>query len=278
MIGKLAGAAVRAALVAILVATPSLLLPGISADTAQIVALLALAAACLVMFEYASSYPSLVEFRDAPPFNRVRFLALFFTVFALSVIAKGETEPSGLTLFVEAVAIVLGQLWDFPYSPVRLVLISLPDTATVAQVAAVRAAAGLAFTLALVALTMFYLILKLFNWPSRTGAFNVWVNLPTFDPTAGGDVVDRLNRDARVNLALGFLLPFLMPAVATASEMAFGPMTLDAPQTTIWMVSAWAFLPLSLFMRGIAMGRVAAMIVEMRRRVAAGATRQPLPV
>ena len=27
------------------------------------------------------------------------------------------------------------------------------------------------------------------------GSFNVWINLPTFDPTTGGDVVERLERD-----------------------------------------------------------------------------------
>ena len=62
-----------------------------------------------------------------------------------------------------------------------------------------------------ITLSIFVVLLKFYNWPSRSGAFNVWVNLPTFDPTAGGDVVDRLDRDARINIALGFLLPFLIP-------------------------------------------------------------------
>jgi hypothetical protein len=263
---RLAGACVRALLVAILVATPSLLLPYVSEDTAQAITLLALGAAGFVIFEYASSYPSLVEFRDAPPFNRIRFLSLFVTVFVLSVVWRGEMMPSGLTLFVKAIGIFLGELLDFPYSPVRLVLLALPETATPVQVQHVKTAAGLAYSIAMFSLALFYLILKLAGWPSRSGAFNVWINLPNFDPTAGGDVVARLNRDARVNVALGFLLPFLMPAVALAAARVFGPPALDAPQTVIWTVSAWAFLPLSLFMRGIAMGRVAAMILDMRRR------------
>ena len=269
MIGRLPGAIVRASLVAILVATPSLLLPLVAPDTTEVVVLIAFAAAALVAVEYASSYPSLVEFRDAPPFNRVRFLALFFTVFTLSVIWRGQVAPSGLTLFVEAVGIVLGHILDFPYSPVRLVLLSLPEGAAAEHVRIMRASAGLAFVIALSALIFFYLTLRLADWPGRLGAFNVWINLPTFDPTAGGDVVARLNRDARVNLALGFLLPFLMPAVVKASGMVFGPLALDSPQSMVWTVSAWAFLPLSLFMRGIAMGRVADMILDMRRRGAA---------
>ena len=59
MISRLPGALLRAALVVLLVATPSLLLPGVSADGKQIVALVAIFGAALTIFEYASAYPGL---------------------------------------------------------------------------------------------------------------------------------------------------------------------------------------------------------------------------
>ena len=105
---------------------------------------------------------------------------------------------------------------------------------------------------------------KLKSWPGRHATFNVWVNLPTFEPTAGGDIVDRLERDARGNLALGFLLPFLIPAVVSLASVGFKPLTLTSPQTLIWTMTAWAFLPASLLMRGIAMLRIATMIRQKR--------------
>ena len=129
-----------------------------------------------------------------------------------------------------------------------------------------RTAAGMAYLISLLMLSIFVVVLKVFRWPANHGAFNVWVNLPTFDPTVGGDVVARLERDARFNIALGFLLPFLVPAVVKAAATSLQPITLDAPQTLIWTISAWAFLPASLFMRGIAMGRIADMIRENRRQ------------
>ena len=278
MLTQATGALVRAVLVIVLVATPSLLLPYSSPDTNQVVALVALFAGALTLSEYASRYPSLVEFRDAPPFNRIRFLGLFFTVFTLSVMARSGPEPSGLTILIEAIGFIVGSLLDFPYSPVRLVLLSLPEGTSEVHAMAVRNAAGMAYLISLVSLAFFYLLLKLFNWPSQAGAFNVWINLPTFDPTAGGDVVERLKRDARVNLALGFLLPFLIPAVAKSATVLFGGMMLEDPQTLIWTVAAWAFLPLSLFMRGIAMARVASMILEKRRRSTAPAHSEPLAI
>lgn len=265
MIARLLGAVVRAFCVVILIALPSLFLPGVSADTAQIVALVAIFGAALTIFEYASNYPGLVEFRDAPPFNRVRFASLFLTVLVLTVLTLGRFEPSVLTVATDRVGSIIGSAIDFPYSPVRLVVLMLPDTASAELIHLVRNAAGISYLVSLLTLAVFLIILRLRGWPQRDVSFNVWVNLPTFDPTAGGDIVERLERDARFNIALGFLLPFLTPAVIKAASTLFGSVSLENPQTLIWTVAAWAFLPASLFMRGIAMGRIAAMIEDKRR-------------
>jgi hypothetical protein len=66
------------------------------------------------------------------------------------------------------------------------------------------------------------------------GPFNARVYLTVFNPTADGDVVDRLDRDARVNIALGFLLPFLVPAMVQAGSNGFEPLSFTLPQTVIW--------------------------------------------
>jgi hypothetical protein len=57
----------------------------------------------------------------------------------------------------------------------------------------------------------------------------------------------------------------LIPAVVEVASAGFQPLELTSPQTLIWTMTAWAFLPASLFMRGIAMGRVADMIAERRK-------------
>lgn len=271
MISRLSGAVLRAMLVVLLIATPSLLLPGTSADGQQIVALVAIFGAALTIFEYASAYPGLVEFRDAPPFNRIRYISLFTSVFLLTVIARGQIEPTTLTEFVTAVGALIGLAIDFPYSPVRLVVLMLPEGTSLSQVSLVRTAAGMSYLISLLTLGIFLIVLRLRSWPASSGTFNVWVNLPTFDPTAGKDVVKRLERDARFNITLGFLLPFLTPAAVKSASVLFGSVTLENPQTLIWTVSAWAFLPASLFMRGIALARVAEMIAAKRRETYAQA-------
>lgn len=266
----------RAVLIMVLVATPSLLLPGTNPDTVQIVSLFALFGAVLTFIEYSSNYPSLIEFRDAPPFNRVRYITLFLTVFLLAAVFRGQTDPTTFTRFIEATGSVIGQAIDFPYSPVRLVVLMLPEDASVANLVLVRTTAGISYLISLIGLAIFVILLRVNGWPHHDKPFNVWINLPTFDPTTGGDVVERLQRDARFNIALGFLLPFLSPAIIKAGSAFFDPITLDSPHAMVWTMAAWAFLPSSLFMRGIAMGRIASMIAQKREQSYAIAERDGL--
>ncbi|WP_415922235.1 hypothetical protein [Tateyamaria sp. SN6-1] len=256
----------RAILVALLIATPALVVPDVSADTSQITVLIALIAAILTFIEYNAASPSIVEFRDAAPFNRLRFVALLVTVLSLSFIMKGKVDATPLTQALTSIGTIVGNSIDFPYSPVRMVVLMLPETAEQEVVQSVRTAAGMAYFTSLCAMTGFLFLVRILGWPMRHGAFNVWVNMPLFDPTAGGDVLHRLHRDARINIALGFLLPFMIPAVVKAAADLLNPITLDNPQTLIWTMTAWAFLPASMIMRGIAMHRIGEMIREQRER------------
>lgn len=266
VVTRIAGAALRAVLVWLMISAPSLLLPGAIGEDGHLIIFFAVLAAFFTFIEYYSNYPSIIEFRFAAPFNRLRFAAIFATVVLLSLVSVGKTDPTALTMSVKHWGDMIGQTIDVPYSPVRLVILMLNPDASPELVDSVRTAAGLSYAISLVALVSFILIVRLDRWPSRSGAFNVWVNLPLFDPTGGGDVLMRLKRDSTVNVFFGFLLPFLIPAVVKGATDLLGTITLDDPQTLIWTMSAWAFLPTSMIMRGVAMGRVAEMIEEKRRR------------
>jgi hypothetical protein len=263
---RLPGALVRAILVVVLVTMPYALLPTTSQDSAQIVALVAIFGGLFTVVEYSSRSPSLVEFRDAPPFNRVRFSALFATVLCLSVIFRGEDYPSAVTALFQNSGTQIGAAIDFQYSPVRLMVLMMPEDTNPAVIQRLRDSAGLSYVLSVFSVIWFVVLLRLYHWPRRTSAFNVWINLPTFDPTAGGDVVKRLRRDGRINILLGFLLPFLVPLAIKLATIIGTPINLDSTKTLIWTVTAWAFLPASILMRGVAISRVAQMIHLQRRR------------
>ena len=268
---QLTSALLRAVLVGLMVATPSLILPSTAADTAQIVVVLAILASCMTFIEYYGRYPSFIEFRFAPPFNRTRFIGLFITIVLLSLIGRGQTDPTGWTQVTTHLGASLGELIDFPFSPVRLVVLMMPEGADPALVDLVRISAGISYTVSILMMVVFLILVRGFGWPVRNGAFNVWVNLPLFDPTGGGDVLQRLRRDSGLNLVLGCLLPFLIPAAIKAASDFVDPGFMSSPQTLVWTTTAWAFLPASMLMRGIAMGRVAQMIEDKRRRAYAQA-------
>jgi hypothetical protein len=270
-LARVAGAGLRAGVMALLLALPQLLLGGGSEAARQVVALFALLAFAFTALEYAAASPSLVEFRDAPPYNRLRVLALLLALLAVSALLREGPAGSTGELLLRALAARLGEALDHPLLPVGLLVSALAEDLP-ARAAALGAAAGVAYATSLAMVTAFVLILRGRGWPA-TRAFNVWVNLPQFDPTAGGDVVSRLGGEANLNLLLGVLLPFLAPAAGAL--LPLGDTLLAEPAATAWLVTLWAFLPASLLMRGVALRRVAAMIAAQRRRAEGAETLQP---
>ncbi|BBU53844.1 MULTISPECIES: hypothetical protein [Mameliella] len=271
MITRMVAAGARAFLVALLVATPALLMPGTRAETTQMIALIGLVAAILTLVEYLADAPSLIEFRSAPPFNRIRFFSLALTVILLTLICRGAVLPTPLTDGLIGFGRMIGEAMDFSFSPVHLMLLAVPGEAMVEEI---RPLAGLAYVISLVTILLFVALVRILDWPLGRGAFNFWINLPLYDPTAGGDILRRLRRDSHVNVALGFLLPFLIPALLKAAGVHATSLSWAEPQTLIWTMSAWAFLPASLIMRGVALMRIADLIEEKRRRAYAQADLQ----
>ena len=163
MIERIVGAAARGVLVALLLATPALLLPNIAADSSQVVLSMAMLAGFLTFAEYNAKSPSIVEFRDAAPFNRLRFIALFASIFLLNLITKGKTDPTAVTNALTSIGLIIGNAIDFPFSPVRLLVLMLPDTADAGVVSAVRISAGLSYLISLIAMTAFLILVRILN-------------------------------------------------------------------------------------------------------------------
>ncbi|WP_246849668.1 hypothetical protein [Rubellimicrobium arenae] len=228
-------------------------------------ALFAIMAALFTGLEYTVRAPSLLEFRDARPYNRVRISALFLAVMLVCLMLRGGPQDM---LSLAACRIGEGLAWalDLRWSPLHLLLGTLPEGADPALVTAIGRAAATAYILSLLMVAAFAALVWLRLWP-RCRSFNIWINLPQFDPATGGDVVARLRRDAQANMLLGLLLPFLLPLVADVLAAPFDGMMLREPAALVWTVIAWAFIPASFVMRGVAMTRLAGMITAHRARL-----------
>lgn len=262
------GAVMRAAIVVLVVATPSLMLPGTTPEGAELAMLLALVLAGFTASEYSSHYPAMIEFRDAPPFNRLRLISLCLMVFALSLVARGA-DGSSLVLLLSVLGLLVGQVLTYSGGPLAAIVQYVPMHTEVLSAFQIKAMAGIAFFIACVVLGIFALMLRMKRWPDPAHAFNVWINLPTFDPTAGADVINRLIRDARVNAILGFVITFILPTVGLMMSDHFDIHVFTSLHGVVWGVALWMFLPLSLFMRALALARIAAMIREQRARLVA---------
>ena len=263
----LPGALARGLAIAALVMLPSLVIPGIPPETAHLVVLLALFAATLTAYEYASPYPGLLEFRFGAPYNRTRYLVVGLAALLLALLQRHATDPGPLTETVAAFAAACGHLLSASASPVALLAAVLPESVDAAERALVRDGAGLAFVLGLAVIAVSGGAMRLGLWPHSARPFNVWINLPTFEPTAGSDVVTRLRRQSALSLGVGLALPFLLPGVVLASTILMQPVSLTSPLGYVWGIVLWAYFPVALIMRGMALGRVARLIEERRARM-----------
>jgi hypothetical protein len=271
MFMRISGALIRALAVILLVATPSIILPSTPGDTGQIVILVAVLAAIATFAEYASKTPTLIEFREAPPVNRIRFLAVFSCVFFLSSILRGQVAPTTFTVFLDTAGARLAEMIDFPLSPVRLMVGLLPASAAEADISILRTAAGVAYIISILSLAFMVITLRLGRWPLPGRPFNIWTNLPLFNPSVDVDVVQKLRRDAAVNGIFGLTLPFLVPAILQLAVQFVDPISLTNPHTLVWSVTAWAFLPASLIIRGMALSQIANILESKKKRALAKA-------
>jgi hypothetical protein len=263
---RLLGAILRAGLVMAVIVMPAAVVVDVSADTRQMVTLAALILGAVTFFEYNATYPSVVEFRDAAPFNRLRFVMLACTVVLVTLCYPIAVPLGQGPNMLSAGAAHVGAAMDFPFSPARLALQLGKQGADPIMQDSLRNAAGLAYITNLAWLGLFGLAVRLGGWPSARKPLNVWVNLPMFDPSLGVDIVRRLHRDGRINIWVGFALPFMLPVLA---KMYFtGGIDLDEtpPHSLIWIVSLWAFFPASLILRGFALLRIAELIEQSRAK------------
>ena len=262
MLTNVLGAAVRALMVMMLIATPGLMLPP-DADMVQMTVLVSLFAGGIVLVEYAAAYPCFIAFRDVAPFNRLRFVALFTTVFFLcAIIQQAGAGDTALGAVLMAAGRASAVLLEAPFSPATLMADALapyvgPDLS--------RALAGWAMAWALCCMALFVAVIHTLRWPAIEGDLNLWVNLPLFYSADDGNVVERLRHGAGINFLLGTALPFVVPILVLEVAPALWFTKSGSEQMVVWLVTLWAVLPLVCWMRGIACLRIADSVALRRR-------------
>lgn len=264
MLGRIIGAAFRAVLVLVVIAAPALLLPDTSIATQEIALLLGGVVAAFTLFEYASTHPGLIDFRFAPPYNRIRFLAFAMQILSLIFLCRAVEGQDNFSADLLSVADQMVAMLNFPLSPVRIAteMVAAGEDPELASL--LQRAAALSFFVTFCSLAFFAVFLWLFRWPVGRRDFNLWVNLPTFEPGYGRDVERRLRRDGMINLLAGIAFLYLLPVLVMRTSGWFDPSVLNNYQPLVWGVTFWAFVSGSLVIRGAAILKVGVLVRRSR--------------
>ena len=262
---RLLGAIFRALWVVVVAAIPSLLLPSASQGAVEFALIIGAIIGMFTFFEYGSSTPGFVDFRYAPPYNRFRAFTIAMQVVTITLVCRAvELGLSDSTLVDWAQQ--AAQLFDFQYSPVSMAIDNIlsdsrfSDTTAILLVYSITTSfvVGVGMTLA------FSLILWVFGWPRDRENFNLWENLPTFQPSDGGSITKRLRRDAYFNVLLGVALIYALPFIPT---YGFEWLTVDIfenNQVMVWAATLWVFIATSLIARASAMLKIARILSRVQ--------------
>lgn len=245
----------RAVCVAILVMLPAILLPQITQSVVEYTRIFATIMAIFVLYEYGFPSPTIIEFRFAAPYNRIKYLLLLALVVAPSLMVSAALNGQEFTGILAIIATKGLALLDFPYSPILIVANTFSETDTALGTVLAQAIAlnlVLAFACALAFCGAVFSNL----WRFGGEDFNMWLNMPTYKSYEKDSLQARLSNSAFASLLIACLIPLFGPTLADVAMVLFtfdGKMT---PIVMVWSISIWTFLPAMFFMRAAALTKI----------------------
>ncbi|MEM9047374.1 MAG: hypothetical protein AAGC92_01525 [Pseudomonadota bacterium] len=261
---RIFGALFRAVLVVAVVLIPAMLLPDATPASLEMSIIIGSIAGAVVLFEYGSSSPGIIDFRFAAPYNRARLIAFAFVLSALSFLCRALTGTGAFAPDYLAFTDRLIEALSFPYSPVLLAPLAVVGADNPELAGIVQRAAALGLSVSGAAALLMFLVLGLLRWPPRRQKFNLWVNLPTFKPSTGRSVERRLFFRAVLYIFLGLSLPFTLTVLASQSLGWFDPAALASYPTLVWSIALWSFLPAAFIIRGVALCKIGFLVRRAR--------------
>lgn len=251
---RFVGAVIRALILAVVIAAPSFILPDIPDVARELSMIIGAIIAAFALFEYASKSPGFVDFRFAPPYNRFRVGILAGLAIGLSLLVRASI--SGNADILELADWTLTYTIT-PNSPVDFALAKIVDFETASSAELLTRMFSAAFAISVGLTAIMSLLLWVFKWPFGRTTFNLWANLPTFAPAEVSLTGRRLRRDGRLNVLLSIILFYIIPFAFPLVQDKLGPDLFGNSHSLVWVVTAWAFLPSLMFIRGICLIKVA---------------------
>lgn len=266
MFTRVSGALMRTAMVFSLVLLPALILPSHALLDPTFIFLLALFFSVFIFFEYSADAPILIEFRDARPYNRLRFLCVAIILLGETAIVNLGNNGGVASQLLYSFGALTFYLLDFGISPLQMMsnFLTMGNSNMAPEI--IKAAVGFVFLSSFISVAVFAVILRITEWPSHCRMLNLWVNLPTFEATIGTNPLRRLDKIARINFFLGGLLPFMLPMVSILGLKHFDVSFTLSLHSTVWVIALWGIIPTIYILRGLVLERLTEIMVANNKR------------
>lgn len=254
MLSRLAGATVRATIVAMVIMAPVFMFPDTSQFAFDISQIFAFIAAAVVIYEYAFPSPSILEFRYLPPYNRLRF-----AVFAICILCSGHliaTLPYAPPGLVNQTAHFALSFTDFNYSPIRVVADILHNQNDVLNNSV---AFALAFNTLVAVLFIMWFSLYIFTKKRNfyRENFNIWLNVPMSQSYDITRFRKHLIYSASTSLLFAGAVVLFGPLLAKYTISWFSYDGSLTSITLVWFSSVWVYLPAIYTLRAVMLFKLA---------------------
>ncbi len=253
---RFTGAALRAVFVAVLVMLPAFILPGVTQSGLEFTRVLAIVVAVFVIYEYGFATPSVIEFRDVSPYNRIRFLLLLLFVLVPSQLISHALNGVPLAGSVSNFASDTFSVVNFSFSPVTIVAKTLSAN-NIALREAVEQAVAFNMVISLFSVLTFAVVVFGNLWRFGCDQFNMWHNMPSYKSYGTAGMQKRLINSAFASLLVACLIPLLGPTAADVFLIWFTEAGVLPPIAITWFIALWAYLPVMYLMRAIVLAKVA---------------------
>ena len=260
MLGRVSGAIFRSVIVAVIIGISFSWLTAESGYGASGGFLLAVSLSILILIEYASEYPSVVEFRYVPPYNRIRFIWLVCVIFFIgSLLSSSASETSGF-IILKSLGELLANVLRSDLTHIGLIEYALPTHMAIEKLDVVQSSLALGLVGSLITVFLFYTVTRTSRWPFQDGRFNLWMNLPLLETSSPKHISHSLTRHGYLNIITGLCLLYIMTLVLFFGKSVGVNLLVINDVTLVWTLIAYCFLPLTALMRGIAMLRIVEVI------------------
>jgi hypothetical protein len=235
---------------------PAFILPGVTQSGLEFTRILATVAAAFVIYEYGFLTPSVIEFRDAAPYNRIRFFLLLSFVLVPSQLISNVLNGNPVTGVIANFAKNAFSLVNFSFSPVTIAANTLSGTAVILRVAVAQA---IALNVMICLFTVIIFAVAVFSGLWRCGGerFNMWHNMPSYKSYGAKTMQTRLVNSAFASLLVACLIPLMGPVAADIFTGWFSQAGKLPPIAITWFIALWVYLPAMYLMRAIILAKVA---------------------